>query len=305
MQINKFKRSDWLFSLIISVFVFLYIFRTSDLIGYVRDEGFYMKAAEITSNWFSYMEQSFSRGDLLAPFKPDAIHKYFSYNHEHPTLMKNLFGFSHYIFFKKLKILSFGDSIRIVAALFAAFIAFFTYLMGAQFFNRTTAVVSPFLLFTMPHIFFHSHLACFDVPVLFFWFGTFILFNISLIKNSWVWAFATAVFYGLGMATKHNVFFLPILLFLVWMLHYIVSYRNLAKDLQGVKGVFKAVPKSFYLFVSVSLTVYFLNWPWLWYKTVSRFVWYYNFHAKHVNYTNYYFGEELARGPFPFSFPWA
>ena len=64
------------------------------------------------------------------------------------------------------------------------------------------------------------------------------------------------------------------------------------------------MPLIFYLFVLITIPVYFFTWPWIWYDTVDRFIEYLNFHGMHVNYTNYYFGMELSRGPFPFSFPW-
>jgi len=302
--LNKFENRDYILSIVIALTIFLYIFLSGHLIGFVRDEGFYMKAGSISSEWFEHMEKSFLKGNFTAPFNSKSIYKYFNYNHEHPTLIKNMFGFSHYLFYKKLNILSFANSFRIVAAFFSALIALFVYIMGRLFFNRYTAILSPFLLFTMPHVFFHSHLACFDVPIMFFWFGTFLLFNIYLHNKSRKLAVFIAIFFGLAMAAKHNVFFIPILLFLNWLFFYILNYKRQEKNHRGFTGLFRAVPLPFYLFPVISLPVYILSWPWLWYQTVSRFIWYLNFHTKHVNYTNYYFGEELTKGPFPFSFPW-
>jgi 4-amino-4-deoxy-L-arabinose transferase-like glycosyltransferase len=284
--------------------VFFYIFMTSHLIGFVRDEGFYMKAASIKADWFESMEESFSRGELLEPFSKKTIDKYFKYNNEHPTLIKNMFGFSQYLFERKLGWMSFAQSARFVAALFAALTAVMIYLFGLLFFNRFTAVVSPVMFFLMPHIFFHSHLACFDIPILFFWSGTFILYAIHLRKKDWLSGIVTAVFLGLAMAAKHNVFFIPVILFMSWMVFYFIYYRK-EPSAKGFSGFFKTIPKVYYMFVFITLPVYFLSWPWIWFDTINRFIEYFYFHAKHVNYTNYYFGHELSRAPFPFSFPWA
>lgn len=283
--------------------VFFYIFLTSHLVGFVRDEGFYMKAASIKADWFEFMEESFSKGDLLEPFSKKSIDRYFRYNNEHPTLIKTMFGFSQYLFERKLGWMSFAQSARFVAALFAALTAVMIYLSGLLFFNRFTAVVSPVMFFLMPHIFFHSHLACFDVPILFFWSGMFILYAIHLRKKDWLSGIITAVFLGLAMAAKHNVFFIPVILFMSWVTFYFIYYRK-EPSAKGLTGFFKTIPKVYYMFVFITLPVYFLSWPWIWYDTVGRFIEYLNFHAKHVNYTNYYFGTELSRGPFPFSFPW-
>jgi len=303
IELKKLDRLDFILASIIGVVVFLFIFNTSHLIGFVRDEGFYMRAASIKADWFESMEKSFLKGNFIEPFRKETIDKYFKYNREHPTLMKNLFGFSQYLLHRKLGWFSFADSARFVAALFAMFTSFFIYLFGFKFFNRFTAVVSSLIFFLMPHIFFHSHLACFDVPILFFWTGTFVLYALYLVDRKFKTALFTAIFFGFAMAVKHNVFFIPVTIAPLWFVIYLIKYRKYP-EWKGVKGFFRSIPLVFWLFVFVSLPVYFSQWPWIWYETVERFMWYFEFHAKHVNYTNYYFGQELARGPFPISFPW-
>ena len=303
IELKSIKREDVFLGISIAFFIFLYIFLTSDLIGFVRDEGFYMKAAGISADWFEYMEKSFRKGEFFEPFSKKSINRYFKFNHEHPTFVKNLFGFSQYLFHRKLGWLSFAGSARFIAAVFAFLTALLIYYFGARFFNRSTAVISPLLFFLMPHIFFHSHLACFDVPILFFWSGLFIFFAEYLIERKLRTAVFIAVFLGFAMGTKHNVFFVPIIFFLVWTIFFMIWGRQ-AKDFRILKEYALKMPVIFYLFVFVSIPVYFLSWPWLWYDTADRFIDYLNFHGKHVNYTNYYFGQQLSRGPFPFSFPW-
>jgi len=303
IQLKKIERTDIFIGLLISFIIFFYIFLTSDLIGFVRDEGFYMKAAKISADWFEHMEKSFGNGEFLKPFSKKSIDRYYRFNHEHPTLIKNLFGFSQYLFHRKLGWLSFAGSARLIAAIFAFLTALLIYYFGARFFNRSTAVVSTFLFFLMPHIFFHSHLACFDVPILFFWSGLFIFFCEYLLERTIGKAIFTAVFLGLAMGAKHNVFFVPVIFFLSWTVFFFVFGRE-KKGWKIFKEYAAKMPIIFYMFVFITIPVYFLTWPWIWFDTVDRFIEYLNFHGKHVNYTNYYFGQELARGPFPFSFPW-
>lgn len=290
-------------ALLAGLFIFLYIFMTSEIIGFVRDEGFYMRAASVKADWFEHIEKSFKNLDFAEPFTKKSIDRYYKYNHEHPTFVKNLFGFSQYVFERKLGWLSFADSARLVAAVFAALTAIMIYFFGLIFFNRFTAIVSPLMFFLMPHIFFHSHLACFDIPILFFWSGTFFLYALHLKTRSLSSGIVTAAFFGFAMATKHNVFFIPPILFALWLAIYLLKSRK-DNEFKGLKGFFKAVPSVYYCFVLVSIPVYFLSWPWMWFDTVNRFTEYLSFHTQHVNYTNYYFGIELSRGPFPFSFPW-
>ncbi len=302
-ELNKFEKIDYILAGLIGIIVLLFIYCTSHLIGFVRDEGFYMRAASLKADWFETIEENFLKGNFITPFRKETIDKYFKYNREHPTLMKNLYGFSQYLLHRKLGWFSFAGSARFMASIFAMLTAMMIYLFGLKFFNRFTAVSSSLLFFLMPHIFFHSHLVCFDMPILFFWTGTFVLYALYLVDRKFKTALATAVFFGLGMAVKHNVFFIPVTIAPLWFVIYLIKYRKYPQW-KGIKGFFKSIPLVFWLFVFVSLPVYLSQWPWIWYDTVDRFMWYFNFHAQHVNYTNYYFGMELARGPFPISFPW-
>lgn len=296
------KRKDLLISLAIGIFIFFYIHMTTHLVGFVRDEGFYMKAASITADWFEFMEKSFAKGNVIEPFSRKSIDKYFKFNNEHPAFMKTLFGFSQYVFERKLGWMSFAESARFVGALFAMFTAVFIYFFGLLFFNRFTAVVAPFFFFMMPHIFFHSHLACFDIPILFFWSAIFFLYALHLRSGSISTAICTAVFLGFAMASKHNAFFIPVLFFVSWIIFYMLKYRK-ERQCNWFRKLFISVPKVFYMFVFITIPVYFISWPWIWYDSIKRFGSYLAFHTLHVNYTNYYFGTELARPPFPINYP--
>jgi len=301
---NRFEKIDFLIAAIVAIFIFLMIFLTSDAIGFVRDEGFYMKAATYMADWYESIGTNISNGEMHKIFSKKEIDRYFNYNSEHPPFMKELFGLSQFIFSRKLGIMPAPLSTRLVAAFFAALTALMIYLFGLFFFSRLTAAVSPLLFFMMPHIFFHSHLACFDMPILFFWSATFILYVICLkTKKTSVHAL-TALFFAFAMGTKHNVLFIPIVLFISWLFFYAFSYRK-ESNFGSFTGFFKAIPKVFWFMVIISLPVYFLIWPRMWFNTFNRLMTYAEFHGKHVNYLNYYFGTPLKNGPFPFSFPWA
>ena len=301
---NRFEKIDFLLAAAVTIFVFLMIFLTNDSFGFVRDEGFYMKAANHMADWYESIGTNISNGEFAKIFSKKEIDRYFNYNSEHPPFMKELFGLSQFIFARKLGIMSAPMSARLAAAVFAALTALMIYLFGLIFFSRMTAAVSPLLFFMMPHIFFHSHLACFDMPILFFWSATFILYIFCLkTKKTSVHAL-TALFFAFGMATKHNVLFIPILLFVSWLFFYAFSYRKEA-GYGSFIGFFRAIPKVFWFMVIISLPVYFLIWPRMWFNTFDRLMTYAEFHGKHVNYLNYYFGTPLKNGPFPFSFPWA
>lgn len=304
MMIVRFDRWDWVLSLALAALTAVVIMATSHLVGLVRDEGFYLRAAEMTADYIQFSLDSIARGDLSAPFSDKTIRRYFEFNSEHPTFVKNLFGLSYFLFHKKWAALSFVNSIRLVAALFAALTTFLLYLFGRLFFSRIVAIAAPPLFFTMPHMFFHSHLACFDIPILFFWSAAFVLYAWYLVSRRASVALLFAVLFGFAMATKHNVYFIPPLLLFLWLVAHFAQYRYLERRHRGFLGFFRAVPLPLYLMPLISVPVFFASWPWLWHDTVKRMKDYIAFHAHHVNYTNYYFGQELSVAPFPFSYPW-
>lgn len=142
------------------------------------------------------------------------------------------------------------------------------------------------------------------MPILFFWSATFILYIFCIKTKKISVHIFTAVFFAFAMATKHNVLFIPIVLFVSWLFFYAFSYRKEAGK-GGFAGFFRAIPKVFWFMAVISLPLYFIIWPRMWFNTVDRLIAYAEFHGKHVNYLNYYFGKPLKNGPFPFSFPWA
>ena len=62
----------------------------------------------------------------------------------------------------------------------------------------------------MPRHFFHAHLSCFDMPVAAMWLLVVYLFWRA--EEDLRFAPWTGVAFGLALATKHNAFFLPVVL---------------------------------------------------------------------------------------------
>ena len=84
--------------------------------------------------------------------------------------MKTLFGASEYFLHEKWRV--FDDestAFRLPAMAAAGLMLWVTYLFGARAFSRRAGIVAAILLGLMPRIFFHAHLACFDVPITSMW----------------------------------------------------------------------------------------------------------------------------------------
>src|ERR1043165_4599705 len=76
---------------------FVALFFSASSLGYARDEGFYFQAARAYRAWFDLL-----LSDPGVATQRASVDRYWSVNHEHPSLMKSLFAFSHQLFHDKL-----------------------------------------------------------------------------------------------------------------------------------------------------------------------------------------------------------
>ncbi len=299
---NTLVKKDYITALIIAVLYIITLISTSKDIGFVRDEGYYFKAAEQYNGWFVEFWDNIKRGKPLASFTKANIDKYFSYNHEHPALMKELFGFSHQLFTNKLKLTNNSTGFRLPGMFFAGLLLFLMYLFAAEFFNRRVAVFSTLMMAVIPRFWFHSHLACFDVPITAMWFFTVYAFIKSL--YSFKWAIFTGIIFGLALAIKHNIYFLPILL-LIYTLYFKHNELKFTREPSG--GVYlsiPAIPLSFFSMIIFGIIILIGHWPYLWPDVLNRLGTYFNYHLHHEQYPVSYFNVTYDRPPLPISYPY-
>ena len=137
-------------------------------LGYARDEGFYFHAARAFETWLDVFSQRGSEA-----LERSVIDQYFAVNHEHPLLMKSLFALSHRFLHERLGLFTeAGTAYRFPGMLMAVLAVVVVYLWGRENPGASRGVVSALLFALMPRVFFHAHLACFDVPVAAMWLTT-------------------------------------------------------------------------------------------------------------------------------------
>lgn len=195
------RRIGW--ALFAAAFVALLL--TEQPVGFVRDESVYFHAAENHARWFQLLASSPAQA-----FTDAAIVRAFDFNHEHPALMKNLFGLSYLLFHEKLGVLRPAAAFRLPAFAFAAWMLPLIYALGRRLFGRGPAVFAAASFLLVPRHFFHGHLACFDVPIATMWVLVVYAFFRAQEAPRW-WLYAGLAF-GLALGTKHNGFFLPVVL---------------------------------------------------------------------------------------------
>ncbi len=254
--------------------------------GFTRDEGYYFKAGEHAAAWVRAVVTSPSEALSAA-----GINAHLSYNPEHPFLLKGLFGLSLAINDAVGGPLSGHNALRLPAWLIAGCAVALTFALGrAAGLSKSTSVIAALLFVSLPHVWFHMRLACFDIGVT--------AAHTGLVAAYLAWrgsargAVLVGVVFGIAAATKHNVLPVPALFVLHWALCELKHLRGRAR-----------IPVAFISMAVVGPVVYVALWPYLWPDIGVRFSSYVMFHVQHVHYPIMHFGELLSAPPFPWTFP--
>ncbi|MBX5483308.1 MAG: glycosyltransferase family 39 protein [Myxococcaceae bacterium] len=203
--VREKERADTVIAWVLFTGAFAVLWATQRAIGFPRDESFYFYAAQNHAGWFELLFSHPSRA-----LEDGSITRFFDYNHEHPALMKNLFGLSWLLFHKTLGWLPPAAAFRIPALLVASAIAPMVYRMGSAVYGRAAGLFAAISFFLVPRQFFNSHLAAFDVPVAAAW--LFVVYAFWRAQHHPGWFIGCGIAFGLGLATKHNTFFVPVVL---------------------------------------------------------------------------------------------
>ncbi len=262
-------------------------------LGYARDEGFYFQAARSYEAWFELLHTDFAEA-----MNPSMIDRYWSVNHEHPALMKTLFAFSHRYLCTGFQLFrEQGTAYRFPGMVLSALGVTVTYAWGARQNGRLAGVVSALALALMPRVFYHSHLACFDLPVTAMLLITTYAFARSL-EGKLGWAIATGVLYGLLLDTKHNAWLLPG----AFVLHFVLTRgAHAVRELLAKRWAF---PNAFLAMALISPWVFYAGWPWIWHDTVQRLRDYVAFHTGHEYYNMEFLGQTYWKPPMPRLYAW-
>ena len=269
-------KRDTVIAVIIGIVVLIVLVLTAGE-GYVRDEGYYFKAARDYHAWFSHPS-----------FDDAVLTRDFGYNTEHPGFVKILAGFT-------ARLVPGALGYRLASMLIVAAGAAFTYLYGLRLFDRWTGLLAVALLFTMPHVFYHAHLTCFDAPIM----------ALSIIASYCYWRacddrrwiLPAAIAWGVALATKHNAVFL----FAGFGLATLIV-RAPQFTLRGRKLAIPALPLVLVVTPVIGLVVFYVFYPYGWHHPLQRISAYYAYHMQHEHYPVDFFGTLYTAPPFPWGY---
>jgi 4-amino-4-deoxy-L-arabinose transferase-like glycosyltransferase len=274
-------------------YVALLLATVGDL-GYARDEGFYYWAAQSYERWFDLLLT-----DPSAALEREQVDRVWSVNHEHPALMKSLFALSlRYLHTKWHWLSEAGTALRLPGMVVSSLAVGVTYLWACRAVGRWPALVAALLLALMPRVFYHSHLACFDMPVAALWLATTYAYWRSLPERGLRWPILTGVLFGLLLNTKHNSWLLPLALVAHWVL---IRSRLLG---QRVGPGWVKLPIALVAMLTIGPVLWLLTWPWIWFDTAKRLGEYVSFHMNHDYYNMEFLGQTYWKPPMPRGYAW-
>jgi 4-amino-4-deoxy-L-arabinose transferase-like glycosyltransferase len=267
---------------------------TSSEIGTSRDESFYAQSAERYAHWFTALASDRDRA-----FHKDFIDRIWSANSEHPPLMKSVFALLH------LAQQSFGIigqetlAYRFGGMLSAGLLLWLIYIFGVRAYGRAAGIFAALSFALLPRIFYHAHLAAFDVPIVLMITWTVYAYWRSLERRRW--ALLTGVAFAAALATKHNSWVLPG----IFAVHFAwTAALELRARARGTERRLSLVPWWLPSMAVIGPALFLWSWPWLWTETWPRLLAYARFHLHHVYYNIAYLGVNHFQPPFPVSYPW-
>jgi hypothetical protein len=264
-------------------------------LGYARDEGFYFHAASDYKKWFDVLFT-----DPSTALDQDTVDRYWRTNHEHPAFVKSLFALSVKWLHQGFPVFrESGTAFRFPGMVLSSIGIATVYLWGRRAIGRLPGLVAALLLALQPAIFYHSHLACFDVAVLTMWLVTTYAYERSITGGGLPWALLTGVLYGLELNTKHNAWLLPPAL----VIHLLITRgpRRLLRDFGAGRT---RIPIALVAMAVLGPVIFYLTWPWLWFDTGRRLADYVSFHLNHDYYNIEFLGTTYFRPPMPRLYAW-
>jgi hypothetical protein len=280
-------RRDRLGAVVVAVVIAVVVGVTAQDLGFTRDEGYYFKAAELYAGWFRELVSQPAVAVSRA-----GIDAHLAYNPEHPFLMKGLFALSRALQVALDVDVMGHNAMRLPAWIVSGLATALVYALArAVRLSQAGSVVAALLFVSLPRVFWHLHLACFDVAVTAA--HTALVLAWLRCRHTLRGAVVVGVAFGVCAAAKHNVLPVPALFVLHWAL----------AEVEAPSERRWSLPAGFFTLAVVGPVVYVLLWPYLWPDVVGRFGAYVAFHLRHEHYPIMLFGELLGAPPFPWSFP--
>jgi len=273
-----------LISLAVGIAVLCAVTGTSESLGLNCDEPNYYNSCLQQIAWFKQALTDFSAGRWSAPFSPEVIDRYWSYQlifNVHPPFYKLCSSLTLVLFQRWLGPIG---AFRLAPEIMFSILAALLFLTVGRRYGLVTGLWAAGAFVLMPRIFAHGHFGCADMPLTLLWFASALSFYRALESRRWAVIFALV--YGLALATKFTALAIPLPLAM-----YVLLTRRFSQA---------AWPVGIALVVS-PLVMVGLNPQW-WHGTLERLYFYMVDSATRSDYLcipTYYLGAQYY-----FHLPW-
>jgi len=257
---------------------------TSDSLGLNCDEPNYYNSCLQEIAWFRQAFEDFSAGRWSAPFSPEVIDRYWSYQpifNVHPPFYKLCSSLTLVLFQRWLGPIG---AYRMAPAIMFSILVALLFLTVCRRYGMPAGLWAAGAFALMPRVFAHAHFGCTDMPLTLLWFASAVSFHRALESRRWALFFA--LIYGLALATKFTALVIPLPLAM-----YVLLNRRFSQA---------AWPLGIALVVS-PLVMVGLNPQW-WHSTLERLYFYLVDSANRSDYLcipTYYLGTQYY-----FYLPW-
>jgi hypothetical protein len=285
LQTNPFSRRRLLALIALLLFLgsLLAVSGTAHQYGMTYDEVIYASLGTATADWFGLLGRSIAHGDFRMPFQRQVLDAAWAAGKDYgPPVIKVGSGLAQRWL---APVIGFWAAFRLPSAvLFAACVAGL-FLWCSSLWGMLPGLFAALAFALMPRVFAHAHYAALDMGVASLSLLAAAAFHQTARTDSWRWAIATGVLFGLALLTKFNAWFLPPILFL-WA--FLFMRRALVKNVIAIAIIGPAV--------------FFAGWPWLWHDTFARLWANIAFYRAHYPVDVYYLGKTYHYAPWHYPF---
>ena len=299
-------RREWMLPLLLALATSSWMLAVEGRQGIGRDESQYFRAGEHYWGWFELVWKELRDGHPGRAFTRSGVDGTWDDNHEHPPLMKVLYGVSWRLFHTCNCVAQRGlhpiaisgrhvtlplfkresSAFRFPAILFAGLGVALVYWLARRVLRPIPSAVAAALSLAQPHYFFHAQISCFDAPIV----VMAVLVALAYWKSlrSPRWGILCGLVWGLALATKHNAWLMPFFL----LAHYLWMRRRDFLRLRPPR-----IPLAFVSMATLGPIVLFVLWPWLWHAPVARTRGWVERHMQHEHYNFEYLGRNWNLPP--------
>lgn len=185
----------------------------------------------------------------------------------HPPLSDTLSSFFNILLFQKLGLINDIDSYRVYGIFLSTCLVALVYYWTKKIYGGFAGLIAAISLSTYPLFFAEAHFNTEkDIPETFYW--SFLLFCVwkGVTSKNWKWIVLSGLFFGLGLGTKFNILFSPLVL-LPWLFVYLISScrKKKVNVISFLKNNFQFI-LGLLIIPVFGFLIFILSWPYLWYQ---------------------------------------